>query len=144
MPEINGDIRSGGSAASHQLAPALEGLDALVPSGGPNVLDHNVDAFFIRDLPDLLGNLLFVMIDAVVRAQLAALGQFRLVARSRNHAAVEEFANLNRRDADSGTRSKNQYSLPRTNAGPSDQHVPCGQEHERNARRLIEFERVGN
>ena len=43
-----------------------------------DVLDHDVDAFFVGDLADFFGNLLLVVIDAVIGAERAALFQLRL------------------------------------------------------------------
>jgi hypothetical protein len=53
------------------------------------VLDHDVDAFFVCDLSDFFGNLLLVVVDAVVGAERAGFLEFGFVAgatRSRRRA----------------------------------------------------------
>ena len=96
------------------------------------------------DLSHFLRNLLLIVVDAVVCAEFAALGQLRLITRSRNHAAMKKFGELNCSYADAGTRAQHQHSLSWTNAGTPDEHVPRRHKHERHARGLIEIERVGN
>ena len=50
--------------------------------------NNNIDAFFIRNLPHLVGDLLFVVVDHKICAQLASLRHLRFIPRGCNHAAV--------------------------------------------------------
>ena len=84
------------------------------------------------------------MIDPVIGAQFAAFCQFRIVASSRDYAAVEEFCNLDGGDADAGTRSQDQHGLSGANAGASNKHVPRCDEDKGHAGGLNEIERIGN
>src|SRR5208283_952854 len=143
MTQVNCDLWSCGGSAGHQRAAALERPHALVPGRGAHVLDHNVDAFLIRDLPNFLGNLLLVVVDAEISAQFFPLCQLGFIPGRRDHPTAEELCDLNRRDADAGTRSEHQHGLPGAHAGTSDQHVPGCDEHQGHARRLNEIERVG-
>src|SRR5882672_3123709 len=67
--QIDFGFRTGRSAARDKSARGLERLHALVPGSGADVLEDDVHAFKIRDLANLLRNLLLVVVDDVVRAQ---------------------------------------------------------------------------
>src|SRR4029077_1178318 len=66
MAQVEAHGGSGRRAAGHKLAAGLEGSDALVPGSRADVLDHDVFSLFVRDLADFFGNLLLVVMDAVV------------------------------------------------------------------------------
>src|ERR1700733_5032326 len=94
MAQVEAYAGSGRRAARHQLPATFERSQALVPGCRADVLDHNVHAFFVRNLSNLLGNLLLVMIDAEVRAERASLLEFRFIARSGDNAALKELGDL--------------------------------------------------
>ncbi len=76
MPQIDSDVWTGRSAAGHERAGGLEATQALVPGCGSDVFDDDIDAFFIRNLADFLGDLQLVVVDAVVSAERACLSSF--------------------------------------------------------------------
>src|SRR5689334_14568343 len=57
---------------------------------------------------------------------------------------MKQLCNLDCRNADAGACAENKHSLSLTNACQSDQHVPGSDEHQWDARCLIEVERVWN
>src|SRR5271155_4500146 len=103
MPEDDPHVRPSSGSARDERAAALERLHTLIPCGCAYVLDYDVNALLIRDLAHFLGNLLLIVVDAVVRAQFVSLRELRLVASSGNHSAVKEFGNLNRCNPYAGT-----------------------------------------
>src|SRR5258706_14231934 len=99
MAQIEADRRPSGGPAGNQFAAGFQGSDTLLRGRLAVVLDDDVYAFSVGDLSDLVGDLLLVVIDAVVGSQSACLLKLRFVAGSRNHAAVKQPGNLDGGDA---------------------------------------------
>src|SRR5579864_3725795 len=134
MTQIDTDVWTGGRAAGHKRAAALQALHALIPGSRADVLDDDIDAFLIGDLADLFRDFLLVVVDPLVRAEDASLLQFAFVSGSRNNTALEHLGDLNCGNADARTSAEHKDSLAGSNLGTSNQHVPCGQENQGNAR----------
>src|SRR5579862_9025412 len=115
MTQIDRDVRPGGRATRHECSRCLEAADALVPGGGSNVLDNDIDAFFVRDFSNFLRDLLLVMVDAIVSTKRPRLFEFRSIPRCCDHTAVKQLRNLNGCDAHAGACTENQNGLPGTN-----------------------------
>ena len=81
VAQIESYRRPGRRTAGYQLASTLERSQTLIPRRQADVFDYDVDTFFVRDLADLFGNLLLVMIDAVISPECASL--FRVWLRRR-------------------------------------------------------------
>src|ERR1700676_3726698 len=66
--QVGRGIVPGGRAAGDNRPSRLERFHAFLPGSGTDMLDHNVHAFFVGDLPHFLRDFLLIMIDAVIRA----------------------------------------------------------------------------
>ena len=67
------------------------------------MLKDDVDALFVGDTADFVGNLLLVVIDGVVGAQFARLRQLAFVAGGRDHLGAQHLADLDGSRADAGS-----------------------------------------
>ncbi len=67
--------KTGGGAAGHETAAGRKAQDALLPSGGADVLEDDVHAALVRQAPDFFRNLLLRVIDDLIGAELACLVQ---------------------------------------------------------------------
>jgi hypothetical protein len=144
MAQVESDGGSGGRSAGHQLASSFQRAHALVPGGSADVLDYDVDAFFVGDLADFFGNLLLIVVDAVVGAKRAAFLEFGFVAGGGDYAAVKQLGDLDGGYSHARAGAQHEHGLAGTHGREPHQHVPRGHEHERDASGLIEVERVGN
>ena len=77
----------------------------MLPGRRAHVLEGDVDAAFVGDAPHFLTDVLMVVVDYLVGADLAGLGHLLFVARGANHAAVEELCDLHGGDADAAARA---------------------------------------
>src|ERR1051326_2099527 len=78
-------VEAGGRAARHETAGGGERLETLRPRGDTHVLDHHVDTALAGELLDLGGNILLVVVNYVIGAELARLGEVGLSAGGGNH-----------------------------------------------------------
>src|SRR3984893_8749858 len=144
MPQINADVRPSGRAAGHQRTAALKRLHTLLPGSRPDLLAHDVDSFFVCKLSHFVGYSLFVMVNAVVCTQAPRFLQLGFIPGGCNHAALKHLGHLNRRNADSRTRSQHQDRLSWPDAGQSHQHVPGCQKYQWQACGLSEVKSIRN
>src|SRR6266567_3766237 len=144
MPQIESHAGTGGRATGHQLATAFQTSHTLLPGRRTDVLDHNVHTFFICNLANFFGDLLFVMIDAVIGTQGTTLFEFRFIACGRDHAAMKQLCNLDGGDADTRACTQHEHGLPGPDRCQANQHVPCSYKYQRHTSRLNEIETVGN
>src|SRR5258708_20517228 len=84
------------------------------------------------------------MVDDVVRAQFARCVYFAFVASGSDDASLKHLRDLNGSDTDAGVRAENQHRLAGADTAAANEHVPCGQENERDTGGLIEIEFVWN
>ena len=66
-PEIEPDLEAGRGTARHQAAASRERAHALCPRRVPDMFDDDVDAAPVRQAHDLLGHVLFVMVNDLGR-----------------------------------------------------------------------------
>src|SRR3990167_4249247 len=66
MKKIDLDLRAGRCSAGDEPPAERQGLEALLPGGGADVLEDDIDAAPVREFPDLVRDLLFVVIDDVI------------------------------------------------------------------------------
>ena len=92
---------------------------------------------------DLGGQILRVVIDDFVGADLARARQLLVGARGREHARAVQPRNLNGRLADAAAGAEHQHVFARTNARARDEHVPGGEKGQRKRRGFDEADRVG-
>ena len=107
------------------------------------MLEYHVHAA-LNDLLHFLGDLLLVVIDGVVGAQLLCELEFVLVTRGGNDRTAQHFADLDGSRTDAGARSEHQDGLSVMDASAGDEHMPGGEEDEWDAGGLVEAEGVGN
>src|SRR5216684_3509528 len=87
-------VVAGSDAASHHSASGRKTLYALGPGGRADVLEYNVNAALFGDFLHFGGDVLSVVVDNVVRAEVPCLGKFRFAARSGDDAAMKQFRDL--------------------------------------------------
>jgi len=90
---------AGGGAASNKRTARLERTHAVGPRGHAHMLEDNVDAALGGDAPHFVRNLLFVVVDGMVGAELARLGQLALVTGGGDDLGTQHLGNLNGRRA---------------------------------------------
>ena len=73
-------VEAGGGAAGDQASAEGERFQALGPGGEAHVFHHHIDAALAGELANLGGNILLVVIDDVVGAEFARLGELGLAA----------------------------------------------------------------
>src|SRR5208282_21865 len=108
------------------------------------MLDDDVDSFEVRNLADLLRNLLLIMVDDEIGAEFSGALHLAFVAGGRDYARVKHFRNLDGGNTHAGVRAQHQHGLAGTNGGASGKHVPRGDKHQWNAGSLVEIERIGD
>src|SRR5215831_3954822 len=98
---IDSHLRSGGSAARDQRTARCERLEAVFPGRQSDVLYDNVDARAVRNLSDLLRDVLLVMIDDMVGAKFPSLGHLLLRSCRGNHCSLKQLRHLDSRNSHS-------------------------------------------
>src|SRR5437667_10341488 len=82
------------------------------------------------------------MIDNVIGSKFARFGHLALIAGGCDDLAIEEFRNLDSRDAYARICAQYKHCLTRTNARTPHQHVPGSKKDQSNAGGLVEVERI--
>ena len=73
----------------------------MIPGGLAHVLHHDVYLFSAGYLPDLVRDLLAVVINHVIGPKLSGFGHFALISGACNHPAMKQFRDLNARNPNS-------------------------------------------
>ena len=137
-------FRTSGGAAGDKGAAWFERLDALVPRGRADVLDDDVDAFFVGDLADFVGNLLFVMVDPVIGAESAAFASFISLPAVVITRQWKSFAIWMAAMPTPELAPSTSTVCPGRTPARTDQHVPRGDKYEWHTGSLNEIERIRN
>src|SRR6476620_6569024 len=96
--QVNADLRSGGRSTGDKSSARLERAQAFVPRGGADMLQNDVHTLLAGDLTNFFRNLLLVVIDNVVGAQLARLFCLHVVSSGGNDSALKKLPYLNSSD----------------------------------------------
>ena len=85
---------AGGGAAGDQTSAGSEALQTVIPGGGANVLDDDVDAAVVGEAAHFLGNRHDEVVDDFIGAEFASLGKFFVGAGCGDDARTEELGDL--------------------------------------------------
>src|SRR5579871_632727 len=137
-------LRPGGGSTGHQRSTGFERFHALLPGGLPHVFKDNVAHGTAGDFLYFFRDLLLVVIDHVIGAQLASFFHLCLVPGSGDDLRIEKLADLNGRRAHARSSSQYQHDVTRHQMAAIDQHVPGGHVHQWDRCRLIVGQFLGN
>ena len=99
-------------AARHEPAVAGERVESRLEQLAADVLVDEVDATAARDPHDLGGHVVRGVVDALVHAELARLGELLVAARVADHERAGEMRQLHRRRADARADRVDQHVSP--------------------------------
>jgi hypothetical protein len=102
------------------------------------VFEDNVDPALVGDTPDFIANLLRLMIDNVVGAELPRFLQLGIGTSSGDDLRAEEFCDLDSGAADPASGAEDQDGFARLKLSACDEHVPRGLEDERDRSSFLE------
>ena len=108
------------------------------------MLEDDVHPPPVGEPPHLLGDVLSVVVDALVRTQLSRPCQLLFRASGDDDPRPLRACHLNRRLSDAAAGRKDEHRLTRSQLGPGHQHVPGGQEGQRERGGLHESDPVRN
>ena len=92
--EIEFGVVAGGAAAGDQTAGEREAGEAVVPGGGADVLEDDVDAALVGDAANFVANFLRFVIDHVIGAELECFFELCVGTGGCDDAGAEEFRDL--------------------------------------------------
>jgi hypothetical protein len=141
--DIEFGIVAGGGTASDQTATGSEAFEAVIPCSGTNVFDDNIDAAIVGEATHLLGDGHDEVVDDFVSAEFAGLGKFFVGAGGGDDAGTEELGDLNGGAAYTASGSENQDRFAGLKLGAVDEHVPRGEENERDGGGVRPIEAFG-
>ncbi len=114
------------------------------PSGFADVLKDNVNAALAREALHFGVDLLFGVDDDFVGAEGAKFFDFFFAADGGDDARAENFGELNSGGADAAASAENEDFFAGLKLGARDEHVPGGEEDERNGGGFFERKAGGN
>ncbi len=106
------------------------------------MFEGDIYAGLVRDAANFLGDLLLVMIDEMVGPELFGFRELVLIAGGGDDLSAEHLGDLNGGGADAGTSTEYEDGVAGLDFGARDQHVPCGDEDERNRGGFFKRHRV--
>jgi hypothetical protein len=130
--QIDFGVEAGGGAAGDEASIDGERGNALRPGSFANVFEDDVDAALVGDAFDFGVDLLAGVDDHFISAEGAGFFDFFVAANGGDDARAENFRDLNSGGADAAASSENQNVFARLKFGAGDEHVPRGDEHQRN------------
>jgi hypothetical protein len=131
-PDVEFGVVSGGGAAGNQAAAGSEAFEAVIPSGGTDMFDDDVDAVIVGETTHFLGDRHDEVVDDFIGAQFTGFGEFFVGAGSCDNARAEELGDLDRGAANTAASSENQNGFAGLELSAVDEHVPRGEEDKRN------------
>src|SRR5438309_9415541 len=93
-------MESGGRAARDDATAVTHRADRLLEYLATDVLDHDIDAALVGQLPALRGEILLRVVDPDVGAELPGARELVRARRGRDHARAVEPRDLDRGHAD--------------------------------------------
>ncbi len=130
--QIDFCIVAGGGSAGDQAAVHGEGRDALRPSGFADVFEDDVDAALAREALHFGVDLLLAVDDDFVGAEGAKFFDFFFAADGGDDARAENFGDLDSGGTDAAASAEDEDFFAGLKFGAGDEHVPGGEENERN------------
>ena len=130
--DIEFGVEAGGGAAGDQATGGGQALEAFAEGGFADVLENDIHAAVVGEAANFLGNRHDAMMNDLVSAELPGFGNFLVVAGGGNHAAAEEFGDLDGGAADTAAGGENKHIFARLELRAIDEHVPGGLEDKRN------------
>src|SRR5208337_1980238 len=129
-----------------EAAGGGETFDALVPGGFADVLENDVHAAIVREAANFLGDRHDAVMNHFVGAELPGFGDFFVIAGGGDHAATEEFGDLDGGGADAAAGGDNEDVFARLELRAIDEHVPGGLEDQRHGSGVspIQVFRIGH
>ena len=116
----------------------LEAQERAVEGLGPDVLEHHVDAFLLRELAHGALEAVGAVVDHVIGAQRLGLLRLGIIADRGDDRAADRLGHLDRGRADARAAGMHQHGLACLEAGIVEQHVLHGRERDRGAGRVGE------
>ena len=143
--DIKFGVGAGGGAAGDETSGGAQAFDAFAPGGFADVLEDDVDAAIVGEAANFLGDGHDAVMNDFVGAELSGFGDFFIVAGGSNHAAAEEFGDLDGGGTDPAAGSDHEDLFARLELRAIDEHVPSGLEDDGNGRGMgpIEVFRIG-
>ena len=105
----------------------------MIPSSGADVLDDDIDAAIVGEPADFFRDGHDEVVDDFVGAEFASLDKFFVGAGRCDDARTEKLGDLDGGAADTASGSENQDGFARLELSAADEHVPGGEEDERNS-----------
>ena len=130
--DVEFGVGASGGAASDEASGGGEALEAFGPGGGADVFKGDVNATIVGEAANFLGDGHDAVMDDFVGAKMFGFGDFFVAARGGNHAAAEEFGDLNGGATDTAAGGEDEDFFTGLKLGAMDEHVPGGLEDERN------------
>ena len=141
--DVEVDDLAGVRAAGHEPPVARERVEARLEELAADVLVDEIDAAAVRDPHDLGGHVVRGVVDALVHAELARLGELLVAARVADHVRAGEMRQLHGRRADARADRVDQHGLAHLQLAAREEHVVRGAEGDLEGRGLDVRHRVG-
>jgi hypothetical protein len=142
--QIDFGVEAGGGATGDQASVDGERGDALRPGGFADVFEDHVDAALARDALHFGVDLLAGVDDDFVGAEGASFFGFFVAADGGDDARAENFGDLDCGGADAAASAEDEDVFAGLKFGAGDEHVPGGEENERNGGGLFERKAGGH
>src|SRR5512134_1011686 len=105
------------------------------------MLEHDIHAALVGYFLHFLRDLLFIVIDGVVSANVAGALQLGFIAGGGNDTSAVQLGDLDGGGTHAGSGSQHEDEVSGLHATASYEHVPGGEEDERDAGKLVPCER---
>jgi hypothetical protein len=128
--------RSRSRAAGDEAAAGLQHQKRAVERIRADMLENDVDALLLGDLPDLVLEAVVTVVDKVIRAERPGPFQLGVFAGGRDDRATDCLGHLDRDAADAGAARMNQNGFARLQLRVVKEHVLDGAEGDRRASRI--------
>jgi len=142
--QIDFRVVAGGGAAGDEASVDGERGDALRPGSFADVFEDDVDAALVGDAFHFGVDLLASVDDDFVGAEGASFFGFLVAADGGDDARAEDFCDLDSGGADAAASAEDENVFAGLKFGACDEHVPCGDENERNSGGFFERKSGGH
>ena len=139
-------VIAGRGAAGYQATARSKALDTVIPRGDADMLDDHIDAAVMGEPAHLFADRHDAVMDHFIGPKLPGLGEFFVIASGSEHTSAEKFRDLDGRAANTAAGRKNEDVLPGLQLRPMHQHVPGGEENERDGSSVgpLQILRIGH
>src|SRR5690348_878870 len=142
--QVNLRVVAGGGAARNQAAIGGETRERLLPRGGADVLDDDVDAAAAMGEVAHFGCPVGLAVqNHVVGAERFCFGDFLFAAHGGDDARAKNFGDLNGGAADAAASAEDENFVGWLNLRANNEHVPRGEKNERDGGGFFEAKIAG-